>query len=115
MSHSNRRAMRVSELDLCGWVGAAVRGDRLVYYRGHLVIDIDSASSRLPDRERKELMLVARRARWAFREGLVHFFQRRHGRHDYGYEMVARGQPAVERRVFVVNLANIAELVEAQS
>jgi hypothetical protein len=47
--------------------------------------------------DRVELLRVAKRARWAFEEGLVHLVQWRHGIDDYTYLMIMRPRPKAAR------------------
>jgi hypothetical protein len=83
----------ITEEGLCGWLGTAVPGDRLLYYRGFLALDCAPAAGRLPEGERTELLRVARRALFAAEKGLVHLLQRRHGPDDYSYLIEARPRP----------------------
>jgi hypothetical protein len=83
----------ITEADLCHWLGAAVPGDTLVYHRGFLPLDVVPRADRLAERERKELVRVARRAMWAADKGLVHLVQRRHGPEDASYLLIARPRP----------------------
>jgi hypothetical protein len=83
----------LTETDLCGWIGQAAPGEALEYYRGFLAMDTFSHGSRLPGRERTELVRVARRAWWASEQKLIHLVQRRHGPDDYSYLAIARPKP----------------------
>ena len=56
--------LRIDETSLCGWIGQAAPGDVLEYYRGFLAPDTFSHGTRLVERERAELVRVARRAWW---------------------------------------------------
>jgi hypothetical protein len=78
------------EAKLCAWLGEALPGTVLKYHRGFLSLDVDPHSGRMSDCDRAELRLVAKRARWAFEQGLVHLVQRRHGTHDYSYMLIMR-------------------------
>jgi hypothetical protein len=84
---------QIDETDLCGWIGQAAPGDALEYYRGFLAMDTFSQGTRLTERERAELMRVARRAWWASEQKLIHLVQRRHGADDYSYLAIARSKP----------------------
>jgi hypothetical protein len=85
--------LRINETDLCGWIGQAAPGDVLEYYRGFLALDTFSHGTRLPERERAELVRLARRAWWAGEQKLIHLVQRRHGPDDYSYLAIARSKP----------------------
>jgi hypothetical protein len=84
---------RVSETDLCRWLGAAAPGDQLVYHRGFLAVDRDPIAGRLTERERAELRRVARRAMLAAESGLADLVQRRNGAGDFTYVLIARARP----------------------
>jgi hypothetical protein len=68
-------------------------GDLLEYHRGFLALDAIEQGTRLAERDRAELLRVARRAYWAAELGLVHLVQRRHGPDDYSYFAIARPKP----------------------
>ncbi|WP_292611470.1 hypothetical protein [Nitrobacter sp. 62-13] len=85
--------LRLTETELCGWIGQAAPGEALEYYRGFLALDTFSQAKRLTERERAELMRVARRAWWASEQKLIHLVQRRHGADDYSYLAIARSKP----------------------
>jgi hypothetical protein len=84
---------RIDETDLCGWIGQAAPGEALEYYRGFLAMDTFSRAKRLAERERAELVRLARRAWWASEQKLIHLVQRRHGADDYSYLAIARPKP----------------------
>ncbi len=81
------------ETALCAWLGQAAPGDIIEYHRGFLAIDAVPQSARLPERQRQELVRVARRAIWAADNGFAHPVQRRHGTDDYSYFLIARPRP----------------------
>lgn len=85
--------LRLTETELCGWIGQAAPGEALEYYRGFLALDTFSQAQRLTERERAELVRVARRAWWASEQKLIHLVQRRHGADDYSYLAIARAKP----------------------
>ena len=85
--------LRLTEPDLCGWLGKAKPGDMIEYYRGFLAGDLWANGSRFTERERHELMTISRRARWASVQGLAHLVQRRNGPDDFSYLAVARRKP----------------------
>jgi hypothetical protein len=86
--------LRLTETELCGWIGQAAPGDALEYYRGFLAMDTFSQAKRLTERERAELVRLARRAWCASEQKLIHLVQRRHGADDYSYLAIARPKPA---------------------
>jgi hypothetical protein len=85
--------LRLKEIDLCGWIGQAAPGDRVEYHRGFLALDILPKWTSLPDHERKELVRLSARARWAAEQGLVHLVQKRRGPDDFVYIAIARPKP----------------------
>jgi hypothetical protein len=85
--------IRVSETELCAWVGQASIGDTLTYHRGSLAHDRSRTTSRLPRREQAELTRVARRALALADAGRARLVQRRHGPQDYEYKIVIRRRP----------------------
>jgi hypothetical protein len=95
--------LRLTETDLCAWIGQAAPGEILEYFRGFLAMDTASKGSRLAERDRAELARVARRAWWASEHQLVHLLQRRHGPDDYSYLAIARPKPK-QRSVSLASL-----------
>jgi hypothetical protein len=85
-------ARRITEINLCGWIGQASPGAVLEYHRGFLALDTSPQGKRLGEEERAELLRVARRAWWASEKGLVHLVQHRHGADDYSYFVIARSR-----------------------
>ena len=85
--------LRLTEIELCGWIGQAMPGDRVEYHRGFLVLDTLPRWTPLPETKRKELVRLAARARWAAERNLVHLVQRRHGPDDFAYLAIARPRP----------------------
>lgn len=83
----------ISEIELCAWLSQAAPQDALEYHRGLLVLDVDAQISRIADRERLELVRVARRAWWAAEKELVHLVQRRRAANDFSYLAIARTRP----------------------
>jgi hypothetical protein len=90
-----RNGLRISEIDLCAWLGQAVPGDILEYHRGNLALDASPHNGSLGDQERKEIDRVARRAWWAAERQLVHLVQRRRGTNLFSYLLIARPRPKV--------------------
>lgn len=95
----------ITETELCGWLGQAAPGDRLVYHRGFLALDCAPTSGRLLERERGELLRVARRALFAAENGLAHLVQRRNGPDDFTYLLIARPRPKTARGSILAILA----------
>jgi len=85
--------LRLKEIDLCGWIGQAVPGDRVEYHQGFLVLDTLPKWTSLPEPERQELVRLAARARWAAEHNLVHLVQKRRGPDDFSYFAIARPKP----------------------
>jgi hypothetical protein len=83
-----------NEAALLSWLGAASAGDRAVYHRGYLAIDGAPTTTRLTERERMELLQIARRAMQAAEVGLVELVQHRNGPYDYSYLLIARHRSA---------------------
>lgn len=83
-------ARRFTDTEFCAWIGQAHPGDRLVYHRGVLALDANHDSEAPKTDARRELARVARRARWAAQQGLVHLVQRRNGPDDFTYIAIAR-------------------------
>ena len=85
----------LDELDFCTWVGRAAPGAILEYHRGFL--GLDTEVGHLAANERKALRALARRAAWAFDEGLVHLVQRRIDHGVFAYLAVRRPRPRTAR------------------
>lgn len=96
-----RFTMPVDENGFVDWLIDANPGDRLAYYRGHLVHDRVPSGKVLGPRERANLNAVARRIMTLAGEGLVIPVQKRTGPEDFLYIAVkARpGRVAGERKV----------------
>lgn len=86
--------LKLTEIELCAWLGQALPGDTLEYHRGFLAIDIMPHSGRLAGQDRPELARIARRAWWAAERQFVDLVQRRHGPDDYSYLLIARCRPS---------------------
>lgn len=84
---------RTTAMDLVAWLGQAEPGDRFEYHDGFLAIDTIPRSDRLAERNRLELLDVARVAYRAAERGLAHLVQRRHGPDQFGYLIIARPRP----------------------
>jgi hypothetical protein len=75
----------VSADDFCGWLAMATPGSATVYHRGHLGRDRCRSTTALSERDRQELIMLARQALIAAEDGRVHLLQRRHSDGDYSY------------------------------
>lgn len=91
------RRLKLSEEDLCDWLGTAFPGDTIEYHRGHLAVD-QVPRSPLSDADCRQLSRVARRALIFAEEGRAHLVQRRHGDGDYSYLAIKARAPARRRR-----------------
>lgn len=90
---SNRRSVArsaINETAFCAWVAQAAPGDRLQYHHGSLAMDACSHGQTPRSDARRELARVARRARWAVEQRLIHLVQRRNGPDDFTYIAIAR-------------------------
>src|SRR5512134_1462441 len=89
-----RPRLKLSEEDLCDWLGTAFPGDTIEYHRGHLAVDQAPGRSSLSDADCRRLCRVARRALIFAEEGRAHLVQRRHGNGDYSYLAIKARTPA---------------------
>ena len=103
---SARRGL--TENELCAWLGAAAPGDQIAYHHGFLAVDCGPSLDRLSDRDRTELLRVARRARFAAEHGLAHLVQRRLGPDQFAYPIIARPRLKTSRRSVLAILAEDA-------
>ncbi len=87
----------LTEMMLCAWVGSAVPGDRIIYHRGFLAVDVSPLTFKVPDAERRELLRVAQRAFQLAEDGLVHLVQGRDAEGDFTYIAIARSRPRNRR------------------
>ncbi|MCQ4159218.1 hypothetical protein NON00_04685 [Roseomonas sp. GC11] len=87
----------LTEAAFCGWCGLALPGDRLVYHRGFLAVEISPLSFLRPEPERRELLRVAQRALKLAEAGLLHLVQQRHDEEDFSYLAIARPRSRVAR------------------
>jgi hypothetical protein len=78
-------ALPVTPDDFCGWLAMAMPGSATVYHRGHLGRDRCRSTTALSERDRQELITLARQALIAAEDGRVHLLQRRHSDGDYSY------------------------------
>jgi len=85
----------LTEQALCSLIGMAAPGDAIEYHRGFLAIARDPNVGKLAERERADLVRVARRAVRAAEAGLVHLVQRRLGPGEFSYLAIVRARPAM--------------------
>ncbi|SRR6266404_2725438 len=93
MTSSNPVSLPTTDANFCSWLAQASPDDAFEYHRGFLVLDVSPLGETLGARERRELVRVARRARWAADRQLVHLVQRRHAANDFSYLAIARPRP----------------------
>ena len=86
-------SLRITEIDLCAWVGQAAPHDTIEYHRGFLVVDADPRVTTLCSTQRHELSNVALRAWQCAQDGLVHLVQRRLGPNAFSYFAIKRLRP----------------------
>jgi len=67
------------------WVRDAAPGARIEYHRGFLPLDRERGFTLLTESHRRELTVIAARARALAETGHVLLVQERHGHCDYGY------------------------------
>ncbi len=91
----------LTESALTAWLGAAMVGDRIEYWRGFLAVDASATASKLEADDRRQLGRVAARAFRLAEQGKAHLVQRRHGEADYSYLLVVRPRPRSRRASFV--------------
>ena len=94
----------MTEFDLCMWLGDAMPGDTLEYYRGFLAKDAwKGPGQRLREPERSVLERLAGRARWASERGFAHLVQRRIAPEQFSYLVIARPRPRGARGQLLLN------------
>lgn len=86
-------SLRITEIDLCAWIGQAAPREAIEYHRGFLVVDADPRVTSLCSTERHELSNVALRAWQCSQDGLVHLVQRRLGPNAFSYFAIKRLRP----------------------
>jgi hypothetical protein len=100
--------LRLTEIELCGWLGQASPGDVIEYHRGFLALDILPHGGRLAERDHSELVRVGRRALWAADRGIAYLVQRRDGPDDYSYLVIARPRPSASQSLSELLAAEVA-------
>jgi hypothetical protein len=90
----------LTESALTAWLGAAMVGDRIEYWRGFLAVDASATASKLEADDRRQLGRVAARAFRLAEQDKAHLVQRRHGEADYSYLLVVRPRPRPVRARF---------------
>jgi hypothetical protein len=89
----SRLRPQIGEPEMHAWFLAASPGDRIAYWRGHLVIDLSVAASPLGDSERRRLRGLKNLTLHMAETGLVHLVQQRLGPDDYLYLAITRPRP----------------------
>ena len=84
---------QIGEPEMLAWFLAASPGDRIAYWRGHLVIELAPTASPLSQSERRRLRGLKVLALSMAETGLVHLVQQRLGPDDYLYLAIARPRP----------------------
>jgi hypothetical protein len=87
-------AVRLGEIELCGWVSQAGPGETIEYHRGFLGIDRTPVGRPMSTEDRLRLIAMAERAMRLAEQGLIHLVQRRLGADTFSYLAVARSRPA---------------------
>lgn len=80
----------VNAVQFCAWIAQAQPGERLEYHRGLLAMDANVENGESTTTQQRELNRLARGARWAAEQELVHLVQRRNGPDDFSYLAIAR-------------------------
>jgi hypothetical protein len=83
----------LTDIAFCAWVSEAAEGDALIYYRGFLAVDTETALGGLSDKERCALRALADAAFRAAQQSLVHLVQIRLATDRFAYLAVARPKP----------------------
>jgi len=86
--------LRMSDIELCGWLSQAEPGETIEYHRGFLGIDRTPLGQPMSIENRGDLICIAERAMRLAEQGLVHLVQRRLGADTFSYLAVARSRPA---------------------
>jgi hypothetical protein len=86
--------LRISEIELCGWLSQAEPGEAIEYHRGFLGIDRTPLGQPMSPEDRGHLIRIAERAMRLAEQGLLHLVQRRLGADTFSYLAVARSRPA---------------------
>jgi len=84
---------RLTEIELCAWIGQAAPGDVLEYHRGLFALDRTAFGKFKDTPARAALDLLASRAYALAEQGLAHLVQRRNGADDFSYVAIARPKP----------------------
>lgn len=96
-SATSTRTRPLTDIELCAWIGQAMPGEKLEYYRGFLSIDTNPLCQTIDPADRRRIDALARAAYRACDAGLVHLVQHRHGDGDFAYVAVARPKPKPRR------------------
>ena len=86
-------ATRLTEEQLCRWVGRAEAGARIEYHHGHLSVDRSHETTSLDEKTRQSLAKVADRAFALAGKGLLILVQRRLGEGQFSYLAIKASAP----------------------
>ena len=86
-------AARLTEEQLCRWVGRAEAGARIEYHHGHLSVDRSHETTSLDEKARQGLAKVADRAFALAGEGLLILVQRRLDEGGFSYLAIKASAP----------------------
>ena len=87
-------ALIIQESAFNNWLEAAKPGDRTEYHRGHLVIDRVNGFSRLGEKSRRELCVIASHVASLADEGRLVLVQRHLAEGEFSYLAIKTKQPA---------------------
>ena len=91
-SIADAESLPITEADLQAWLAAARPGDRLVYHRGFLAVDVSGGIDPSPPPRVRTLRRVAGLALAAVEQGTAHAVQERNGPNDFTYLLIARAR-----------------------
>lgn len=87
-------AQVIRETKFMAWFAKAAPSEKIEYHRGHLVVDRVNGFSRLDEKSRHELCMIADRAASLADEGRLVLAQRRVGDGLFIYFAIKTKQPA---------------------
>lgn len=94
----------LTDIAFCAWVSEAAEGEVLVYYRGFLAVDTETALGGLSGKERRALRALADAAFRAAQQSLVHLVQMRLATDRFAYLAIARPKHREQKSRSVVRL-----------
>ena len=98
----------MSDIAFYAWVSQATEGEALIYYRGFLAVDTETALGGLSAKERRALRALADAAFRAAQQNLVHLVQKRLATDRFAYLAIARPKPLEPKSRSVVRLLTAA-------